>query len=172
MRPLVAATLVAMAVAAAPAAAGAPRPKVRALTFPRAAVVGERWRAVVTVQPPARATLAASGPGSVRAPLAATKRRGVYGATLTFPRAGTWTVSVRVGARSVKLGTVGVEIARDPLLVDPFAIAAEPGGALLVGQRRGGTLVRLTPGGRAATVADRAGIADVAVSPTGTVYAA
>jgi sugar lactone lactonase YvrE len=171
MRQL-AAVAVALAVLAAPAGARAPHSKVRALSLPRTSLVGERWRALVSVQPPARGSLSASGPGSVRASLAKTKLRGVYGATLSFPRAGTWTVSVRVGSRNVRLGTVGVEVAREPLLVDPFAIAVEPSGALLVGQRRGGTLVRLAPGSRATTVADRAALSDVTVAPTGAVYAA
>jgi hypothetical protein len=126
--------------------AATPTSKIRAVSFPRSATVGQKWRAVVSVVPPARAVLRATGPGALTARLVATRRSGIYNGTLTFSRVGTWAVSVRVGRRSFRLGSVQVDVARDPLLVDPFTIAVESGGTLLVGQLRGGTLVRLARG--------------------------
>jgi sugar lactone lactonase YvrE len=165
------AALLALAAAMlAAAASAAPPPKVRAVSLPASAIVGAPWRATVSVQPPSRATLVARGPATVRAPLAPTRKRGVYTATARFPVAGAWTVSVSVGRRTVRLGRVEVDVARDPLLLDPFTIAVERAGTLLVGQLRQGTLVRLSPGPPATTVVDRT-VANLTVSPQGVVYA-
>src|SRR4051794_18340354 len=87
-----------------------PPPKVAA-TFPASATVGASWRASVSVLPPSRATLLARGPGILRAQLAPTKRRGRYTATLRFPAAGTWSISVTAGKRTTQLGRVVVDIA-------------------------------------------------------------
>ena len=83
-------------------------PKVAA-TFPTSATVGASWRASVSVLPPSRATLLARGPGILRAQLAPTKRRGRYTATLRFPAAGTWSISVTAGKRTTQLGRVVVD---------------------------------------------------------------
>jgi sugar lactone lactonase YvrE len=172
MRPLPVAVAVSLLLAAGTVAADAraPAPKVRALSFPRTAIVARPWRITVSVSPPARGSVRATGAGSLAARLVATRRRGVYAATLRFPRPGAWTVSARTGSRSTRLGTVAVDLAADPLLVDPFTVAVERTGTLLVGQLHGGTLVRTAPGGRASTVVNRAGIGDVAVAPSGAVY--
>jgi len=171
MRPFVLAAVLALTGLAVPAAARQPEPKVHALSFPRTATVSKAWHARVSVQPPTRAMLRATGPATLAGRLSATKRRGVYDARLTFTRTGTWTVSVRVGRKSARLGTVTVDIARDPLLLDPFTVAVEAAGTLLVGQLHNGTLVRVSPGGRATTIVARSGIGHVAVAPSGAVYA-
>jgi sugar lactone lactonase YvrE len=165
VRPLLAITLVVVPLAA-------PAPTIRAVSVPHTAIVGKQWQATVSVLPPTRGTLRAGGPATLTARLVPTARRGVYRASLTFARTGNWTISVKAGSRSVRLGTVQVDVARDPLLVDPFAVAVEPSGSLLVGQLHGGTLVRLRPGGRAVTVAARDSLTDVTTAPDGTVYAA
>jgi sugar lactone lactonase YvrE len=170
MRALAVVICLALGVVAVPAAARTPAPKIRSTTFPRTTTVGQPWRAVVSVLPPARASLVASGASTLGTRLVATTKRGVYKATLRFPRRGTWKVSARVGSRTFRLGSVAVDVARDPLLVNPFTVAVEPAGTLLVGQLDGGTLVRLAPEAKAATVADRARIAHVAVAPSGTAY--
>ena len=150
MRPIVALSVLAVVVAGAAGAATAPR--VRPVSVPPTAVVGNAWRAVVAITPPARPTLEARGPATLRVPLRPAKPRGRYAATLQFPRAGTWTVSARVGSRTTRLGSVAVDIPREPLIVDPMTIAVEPSGDLLVGQLRQGGLLRIS-GGHATTVA-------------------
>src|SRR5262245_45420242 len=152
-------------------AAAASTPRVRAVSLPRTGVAGTAWRATVSITPPTRATLVATGPATLRTRLAPTRKSGVYTATLRFSRAGSWSVAVSIGKKTVRLGSVAVDVARDPLLLDPFTIAAEPGGTLLVGQLRQGSLVRLAPRGRASVVAAPTRIEHVTISPNGTVYA-
>ena len=153
------------------AAAAAPAPHVRAVSLPKSGIAGTPWRATVSINPPARASLVATGPATLRTRLTPTRKSGVYTATLRFSRAGSWSVAVSIGRRTVRLGRVSVDVARDPLLLDPFTIAAEPGGTLLVGQLRSGDLVRLTPGRRAAKVAAGSGLEDITIAPSGEVYA-
>jgi serine/threonine-protein kinase len=74
-----------------------------------------------------------------------------------------WEVAARIGTRTTRLGTVSVDVARDPLLVDPFTIAVDASGAILVGQRDTGPLVRVAAG-HATTVADGVGIFHVVVA--------
>jgi hypothetical protein len=152
-------------------AAAAPAPRVHAVSVPVTGVVGRALRVTVSIGPPSRAIIVATGPATVRAKLTPTKRRGVYSATLRFTRAGSWTVSAVIARRTVRLGSVHVDVAPDPLLLDPFTIAAEPQGTLLVGQLREGGLVRVTPRGRATPVAASARIEHVTIAPSGTVYA-
>ena len=157
--------LVVPAVLAAP-----PVSRVRAVSVPRTAVTGADWKAIVSVQPPARGTLEARGGGVLRAPLTATKTKGRYAATLRFPRAGAWAISAKVGKRTTSLGSVAADIPRDPLLQNPFTIAAEPSGSLVVGQQPSGSLVRIVKG-RAAAIAPGLPVFHVAVAG-GTIYAA
>jgi hypothetical protein len=152
-----------LAIAVAGAAGAAPAPKIRPLSVPASAVVGNPWRATVAITPPARATLEARGAATLRARLQPTKTRGRYAATLRFPRPGTWSIFGRVGARSTRLGSVAVDIPRDPLIVDPLSIAVEPSGDLLVGQLREGDLLRIA-GGRATRVAGGVGVFHVSVT--------
>src|SRR6476646_6500070 len=112
----------------------APSPHVKPVSVPRHAVKGAPWRAVVAVSPPARAILRATGPASRTVPLRPTKQRGRYQATLRFPFAGSWRLAVTVGRRTIRLGSIAVDVPRDPLVQDPNTIAAEPSGSLVVGQ--------------------------------------
>jgi sugar lactone lactonase YvrE len=152
-------------------ASAAPAPRVHAVSLPSTGVVGSPLRVTVSIRPPMRATLVATGAATIRAKLAPTREAGVYTATLRFARAGAWTVSVTTGRRTFRLGRIAVDVARDPLLLDPFTIAAEAQGTLVVGQLRGGSLIRVTPRGRATRVATAGRLAHVTVSPSGTVYA-
>jgi sugar lactone lactonase YvrE len=160
-----------LALVFAAAAAAAPAPRIHAVSLPRTSVVGAALRVTVSIAPASRATLVATGPATLRVRLAPTKKKTVYAATLRFTRAGTWTVSAAVGSRTVRLGRVAVDVARDPLLLDPFTIAVEPQGTLLVGQLRNGGLLRLAPGGRGTTVAAPTRVEHVSIAPNGTVYA-
>ena len=147
-------------------------PRVVAVSLPTTAVVGKPWRAVVAVQPPTAGTLVARGPETVRAPLVRTARKGRYTATLQLPQSGTWAVSAIVAGRSTRLGRVEVDVARESLLADPFSIAVEPTGTLLVGQLRDGGLVRLENGRATPVVPGRPGIFHVYAARAGTYVAA
>src|SRR5215208_6303316 len=126
-------------------AAAAPPPRVHVVRLPATGVVGSALRVTVSIKP--SATVVATGPATVRARLTPTKKASVYSATLRFTRAGSWTISAAMARRTVRLGSVRVDVARDPLLLDPFTIAVESQGTLLVGQLREGGLVRVTPRG-------------------------
>jgi sugar lactone lactonase YvrE len=103
----------------------------------------------------------ASGPGTLRAK--ARGAGGLFRATLRFPRAGRWEIAARLGTRTTRLGTVAVDVARDSLLADPFTIAVDESGGILVGQRDNGPLLRVAAG-RATTVASGVGIYHVTVA--------
>ena len=55
---------------------------------------------------------------TIRATLVRIRKSARYAATVRFPAAGTWSVSAIVGCRRTRLGSVGVEVPRDPLLLD------------------------------------------------------
>ena len=161
--------LLALLALVAPAPAAKP-PRVHSVSVPRTAVVGQAWNATVAVRPAARATLEARGPTTLRTALRRTRRSGRYVATLRFPSAGTWTIAIRVRNRSTRLGSVSVDVPRDPLLRDPFTIAVEPTGALLVGQHQVAPLLRVARG-TATPAAGDLSMFDVEVAG-GTIYAA
>lgn len=148
----------------------APGPKVHGVSVPRQAVKDVPWSAVVAVTPPGRAVLRAIGPKTISVPLRPTTKRGRYRATLRFPFAGSWRIAVAAGRRTTRLGTVFVDVPRDPLVKDPFAIAAEPSGSLVVGQLDSGAVLRIAHA-RAKQVADGPGVFQVYVAGS-TVYAA
>jgi len=143
-------------------------PKVQPVSLPRTAIVGQPWRAVVSIRPGARASIEARGASILRAPLRRTKH-GRYKGTLRFPGFGTWVVYARVGKRAVRLRSVAVDIRRDPLVLDPIAIAAEPSGSILVGQQRRGGLLRVS-GGRATRLVDMTGVFSITLA-NGAIYA-
>ena len=145
-----------------PTGAAAAPPPVRALSFPRTAVVGGAWQ--VTLRAARAPTVFASGPAALRAK-AVPARPGVFRAALRFPRPGTWQIAAQLAGRTTRLGTVTVDVAPDPLLVNPFTIAVEPAGSLLVGQLDRGPLLRVT-GGRASAVASGVSVIHVLASAT------
>ena len=145
-------------------------PALRVLTFPRSAVVGTAWRASVSIRPSVRATLELRGSTVVRARLVPKGPKGVARAVVRFPRVGRWTASLVARGRTKRLGTVDVDVRRNPLIVDPLTIAAELSGSLLVGQLRSGSLLRVADG-RVTTVAGGVGTFHVAVAG-GAIYAA
>jgi sugar lactone lactonase YvrE len=134
-------------------------PSIRAVSLPRGAVVGQPWRAAISIKPRMRATLEARGPQVLRVSLRP-RRNGVAKATLRFPAAGSWTIKVRAGARARKLGTVAVDVRKSALITDPFAIAVEPSGSILVGQLRASPLLRIS-NGAVSKVADGPGVFNV-----------
>ena len=148
----------------------APSPHVKAVSVPRHAVKGVPWHAVVTITPPARATLRVIGPKTLTVPLRPTKQRGRYQATLRFPFAGSWRLAVTVGHRTTRLGSVAVDVPRDPLVQDPISIAAEPSGSLVVGQLQSSPVLRIAHA-RALKLADGPGVFHVYVAGS-TTYAA
>jgi len=149
----------------------APAPRVHAVSVPRHAVKGVPWRAIVAVSRPATATLRATGPTTLTVRLRPTKRHGRYQATLRFPFAGSWRISVRAGKRTTRLGSVSVDVPRDPLVKDPITIAAEPQGSLVVGQLRAGPTILRIAHARARKLADGPGVFHVYVAG-GKTYAA
>lgn len=149
---------------------GASGPKIHVISLPGRAVKGAPWHAVISVSPPTRATLRATGPDTRSVRFVRTKTRGRYRATLRFPFAGTWQVSAQAGKATARLGSVFVDVPKDPLVVDPISIAAEPFGSLVVGQLREGPIIRIAHA-KAQKVADSPGVFQVAVAGE-TVYAA
>src|SRR4051812_14385044 len=151
-------------------ALGAPSPRVHAVSAPRHALKGVPYRVVLAVSPPARGTLRASGPKTLSVPLRPMKQRGRYQATVRFPFAGSWRLAATVGRRTTRLGSVAVDVQRDPLVQDPITIAAEPSGSLVVGQLRAAPLLRIAHA-RASKVAEGPGVFHVYVAG-GVTYAA
>jgi sugar lactone lactonase YvrE len=149
-------------------AASAKPPTVKGVSVPREAVVGAPWRVSVSIKPRMRGTLEARGPSAVRAALAP-NAKGLARATLRFPKAGTWALSVKAGGRTAKLGSVAVDVPQSPLMLDPLTITAEPSGSLLVGQLREGALLRVT-NGAVTKVAEGVGVYNVTPA-NGALYA-
>jgi hypothetical protein len=79
--------------------------------------------------------------------------------------------SVRAGNRTTRLGSVSVDVPRDPLVRDPITIAAEPLGSLVVGQLRTGPSVLRIAHARAQKLADGPGVFHLYVAG-GKTYAA
>jgi sugar lactone lactonase YvrE len=150
------------------AAASAKPPTVRAVSVPRSAVAGAPWRAAIAIRPRTRGTLEARGPATVKATLAP-RANGIAKTTLRFPTAGTWALTVRAGGKVTRLGSVSVDVARSPLILDPLSITAEPSGSLLVGQLREGALLRVA-NGAVSKVAEGHGVYNVVVA-NGAMYA-
>jgi hypothetical protein len=149
---------------------GAAVPKIHVISLPARAVKGTPWNAVVSVSPPTRVTLRATGAETRSVRFVPLHKRGRYRATLRFPFAGTWQISAQAGKVTTRLGSVFVDVPKDPLVVDPISIAAEPFGSLIVGQLQKGPIIRVAHA-KAEKVADSAGVLQVSVA-NDAVYAA
>jgi hypothetical protein len=159
--------LVTAIVCAGCAASSANSEAIRPVRMPRTALVGVAWHAVVGAA--AAPTLTATGPGRLQSRGKLTGN-GRYRLTLTFPRAGRWTLTARAGRSSARLGAVTVDIPPTPLLGDLFALAVEPSGTLLIGQVHGGGIVRATVAGSTRRVVPDRDVFHISVGPSGTVY--
>jgi len=153
MRPY--AAVVALAVAVPLAAA----PPVKPLKVPRTAVVGVPWN--VTLRARSAPTITATGPTTIRARTRG--KGGVFRATVRFPSVGTWRIAALLDGKKTRLGTVSVDVPREPLLTYPFSIAVEGSGTLLVAQLNRGPLVRVRDG-RGQTAAGGLGILHVSTT--------
>lgn len=130
------ATLASLAACGAGGADGASRPTARLLSE-RIAFVGTAWEARIrTTGSSARPTLVIGGR---RVPLR--RSEGAWTALVTLSRPGRVTLSVRLGARTLRLGAVTVGFR----VTEPFRIEAEPGGTLLVADGRANAILRLDP---------------------------
>ena len=142
-------------------------PPVRATTLPRTAVVGAPWHAVLRAA--RRPILVAAGPTILR--VKATGGHGVFRVTVRFPSAGNWRLSAIAAGKASSLGAVSVDVPLGALLADPFTIAVDASGALVVGQRGTAPLVRIA-GGRATELAHGLDVLHVATATSGTYVAA
>ena len=92
------------------------------------------------------------------------RSEGRYGATVRFPFAGEWRIAVRAGKRTVRLGSVAVDVPGDPLLAtrprSPRHPTARSSSASSARAR-----VRLT-GGRATALAGGLGVFHVSPATT------
>ncbi|HEU5065512.1 MAG TPA: hypothetical protein VFT86_06450 [Gaiellaceae bacterium] len=97
--------------------------------------------------------------------------RGRYRITLRFPRLGRWRLTARVGRAGRQLGAVVV--GAGPLDVrEPFGLAAEPAGTLLVADGQRNRIARLDPvSGRITSVhGDLGRPLELALGPDGSIY--
>lgn len=168
----VAVALLALTAATACAASAARSPSV-GLTGPRAAVAGGRWTATLRVSPASlgRPTLVARR-ASARLSARGTRRSaGNWRVALSFPTAGRWTLSARVGRRSFPLGAVTVRPGSRPLeLYQPGGIAVAPDGSLVVAVQGENRLIRIDPAtGATRLIAEAPRPWGVAVAPDGAI---
>ena len=176
MRIRAGAILAALVLAAAGSAATAKSPSV-SLASPRSgAVAGRPWTAVLVVrgaQPVGVALVAASG--SRRVVARARRWRGNrYRARLSFPAAGRWALSARLGKKRFRLGAVVVRAAVRPPLVLTYSTEAilEPSGSVLVAESGRARIARIDPStGRDTTVARVVQPYGIVLSPSGVLYA-
>jgi sugar lactone lactonase YvrE len=94
--------------------------------------------------------------------------KGTVALSLTFPLDGRFDVVVTAGGKRLSLGSVVADVAPDPLVQDPFAIAAD-GAGLVIGQNRSGQLLRLSSNG-ASVLAPLGGVIHVYAAPSGSIY--
>jgi streptogramin lyase len=156
------------------ALAAAP-PSVR-LVGPRGAVAGAQWRATLVVRPAPRVAprvVARRGRASVAVRVLRVAA-GRYSVRASFPAAGRWLVSARVGRTRRALGAIAVA-SRPIRLESVLGIALHPDGRLLIADGDGRRVVRadlrtgrLTPFASAGLVAPTG----LAVGRDGTVYVA
>ena len=168
--------LAAFVLAAAASAATAKQPSVSLASAGSSAVAGRPWTAVLVVRGarPAGVGLIATS-GGRRVALRARKwRNGRYRGRLTFPSAGRWTLSARIGARRFRLGVVVVRAPVRPPVLLAYATEAilEPTGSLLVAESGRTRIARIDPTtGRDTTVARVVQPYGIALTPSGVLYA-
>ena len=133
--------------------------------MPRAAAVdlGQVWEARLTLRS-GEATLSLALRQGKERSAASLRRVGprVYRARAKLPAIGRWKASLRIGSRTLAVGSVTVR----PALTAAADVAALPDGALLVADL-GGYVFRGRPGGRVAPIARLAFAVEVAVDPRG-----
>jgi DNA-binding beta-propeller fold protein YncE len=159
---------------------------VRATVAPRPATIeaGTAWAPAVTVKGSSARPVLVAGGRSFRA--TATARRGVWRLRVLLPQ-GRWPWTLRVGRATPARGVLTV-LPRPAELEEPFALAIDRAGALLVADRAGHRVVRIDPGtlrmtpvagngqngfsgdGGPATAAALGEPIEVEVAPDGSVY--
>jgi sugar lactone lactonase YvrE len=172
----VAISLLVVAAVGCAGASAADRVSVRLTARPPAALnVGAPWTARLAVTPPkaGRPALLARGPGGTRSFRTTATGSGRYRARVVLPAPGRWRLEARLRGRTFRLGTV---TARAPVPVaeveEPFAVALDADGAVLVADRAADRIWRIRPGSaERSSVAELPDPIDVAVGPGGDVYA-
>ena len=164
------AMLAALAALAACGASAADRPVVR-LEGARAATAGTPWTARLAVVPASagRPSLLARNGAARRTATVARIGPGRYRARLVFPAPGRWRLEARVAKRTFGLGAVTVRAAAPVAEVtEPFAVALDRDGRVLVADRAANRIVRIDPATAAVTVvAEVAEPLDLAVAADG-----
>lgn len=169
------AIIVLLALASACTAFGAESERVR-LVGARTAVAGAPWRATLDVRPAPQATprvtaVAGRTTVNVRARRVAAGR---YALAATFPRAGRWRVSARIGSARHPVGTITAAPA--PIrLASALGIALHPDGSLLVADGDASRIVRVDLASRRITPFAGSGFVaptGIDVARDGTVYVA
>lgn len=171
-RPVVIVLLSLAAIGCAGAAA-ADRLSVRLVAPPRSVGVGTPWTARLAVRPASagQPTLRALGPAS-RGFRVVADGTGRYRARVVLPAAGRWRLEARLRGRTFRLGAVVARAPAPPAadVEEPFAVAVDADGTVLVADRAAGRVWRLRPGSSGRTpVAEVREPLDVAVGPGGDV---
>jgi sugar lactone lactonase YvrE len=173
-----AASILALALVLASAAAAAPRLSV-SLVSSQSTAVDSAWTATVSVRRGgkavrnARVVLSARRGSETVTGRARALRGGRYSARLRFRSAGRWLLAVRIGRATQTLGAVTVE--QGPYRVrEPFGVVVESDGRLLVADGTAQRLLRVDPArGRieAVTGTELGRPIELARASDGTIYA-
>ena len=161
---------------AAAAAASAPRLTARLTPRPATLELNAVWSAKISVR---RGRAAYAGPAPRVVVSRAAERfavrarrtgRGTFAARLRFGQQGRWRYSVVVEDRSLVTGSLFV-LPPAAEVVEPFAVAVDRSGAVLVADRAADRIVRIDPATAELTlVAEVAEPIDVAAGPDASVY--
>lgn len=171
MTPLVR-TLVVVVLVGTLGAAPGPKLSVSLATRPKAVVAGTAWQATVRVRRGgrplvgARPTLLIAKGATRRSFPARSLGRGLYRARVVVPAAGRWTYSVRVGKRTIRLGSVPVREAAVRLAA-AADVVLDADGSLVVADAQGDQVVRLAGKSLTRLAAKMEFAVEVAVDPRG-----